>query len=95
MGAKLYHSIHARGERVEDVLKEFEAKDDTQNGQAVAGEGNPGDAENAKPANGVVSDELEDGELEDESEPNLQAANDVGELKKFRYSFFLGTKFGR
>lgn len=78
MGAKLYHSIHARGERVEDVLKEFEAKADAQNGEVIAQEGNSASEIIAKSSNGVVHTDLEDGEV-DESESSAQAVNDVSQ----------------
>ncbi|MCJ1452655.1 hypothetical protein MMC28_002998 [Mycoblastus sanguinarius] len=58
---KLYHSIHARGERVEDVIKDAEAgAEDTSTKEALYPE-----VETTTGAHGVVSEELEDGELED------------------------------
>ncbi len=59
---KLYHSIHARGERVEDVIKDMEANKECliSNGSSLAGE-----ATNTE-ANGAVVEDLEDGELEEE-----------------------------
>ncbi|KAL8870973.1 MAG: hypothetical protein Q9174_003103 [Haloplaca sp. 1 TL-2023] len=53
---QLYHSIHARGERVEDVLKEAEATEDStrpKDDMAVDSIGDP-------------AEELEDGEVEEE-----------------------------
>ncbi|KAL8949453.1 MAG: hypothetical protein Q9222_004440 [Ikaeria aurantiellina] len=58
---QLYHSIHARGERVEDVLKEAEESEDMTLDDTTIN-GNPSsDAVNGLPH----SEDLEDGELED------------------------------
>lgn len=60
---KLYHSIHARGERVEDVIQDTEAEEE---------EGDNGDVqmnEQAAPFDMDIKDEdLEDGEVDDHEE---------------------------
>ena len=60
---KLYHSIHAHGERVEDVIREAEAEEE---------EGDIGDVrvnEQAAPfAKDIEDEELEDGEVDDYEE---------------------------
>ncbi|KAL8725815.1 MAG: hypothetical protein Q9181_006270, partial [Wetmoreana brouardii] len=58
---QLYHSIHARGERVEDVLKQAEASERTDTNGVE-----PGAELSTEAANGVLhSEDLEDGEMED------------------------------
>lgn len=60
---KLYHSIHARGERVEDVIGDAEAEEEK--GENVHVEMH----EPAAPLDNVIQDEeLEDGEMEDHEE---------------------------
>lgn len=57
---KLYHSIHARGERVEDVLREAQERIE------VTGKATPLDMDDSVSVGhgaGNGSDELEDGEL--------------------------------
>ncbi|KAL8767670.1 MAG: hypothetical protein Q9194_005923 [Teloschistes cf. exilis] len=63
---QFYHSIHARGERVEDVLKQAEASEEDSNHIH-------GDLDHSlnqlpsEPANGLpLSEDLEDGEVEDD-----------------------------
>ncbi|KAL8741929.1 MAG: hypothetical protein Q9190_005517 [Brigantiaea leucoxantha] len=58
---RIYHSIHARGERVEDVLRQAQEAEDTasdRNGDCQA--------EGMLRPNGVRHEILEDGELEDD-----------------------------
>ncbi|MCJ1466322.1 hypothetical protein MMC07_004941 [Pseudocyphellaria aurata] len=75
---KLYHSIHARGERVEDVLAEFEEKEKT---DAEPGHGqllNRNDSIHPSAGgqtNGHPSEELEEGEVETEVEDQLPASH--------------------
>ncbi|MCJ1256967.1 hypothetical protein MMC24_004792 [Lignoscripta atroalba] len=59
---KLYHSINARGERVEDILQEELTRDDSISGNGLVSEAVPMDT------NGVNHETLEDGELEDHIE---------------------------
>ncbi|KAL9640704.1 MAG: hypothetical protein Q9164_000099 [Protoblastenia rupestris] len=58
----LYHSIHARGERVEDVIRAVEADEEAEHAM------NNGTGIQAKQAHpfGAMDEELEDGELEEE-----------------------------
>ena len=60
--AQLYHSINARGERVEDILQEELTRDDSISGNGLVSEAVPMDT------NGVNHETLEDGELEDHIE---------------------------
>ncbi|KAL8703077.1 MAG: hypothetical protein Q9201_003739 [Fulgogasparrea decipioides] len=58
---QLYHSIHARGERVEDVLTQAEASERRDTNGVELGRELPTEA-----ANGLLhSEDLEDGEVED------------------------------
>lgn len=59
--SQLYHSIHARGERIEDVLRSAEAADleSTEKKDSISAARDHND--------GTKSDDLEDGELEDEA----------------------------
>ncbi|SLM40898.1 Survival motor neuron [Lasallia pustulata] len=59
---KLYHSIHARGERVEDVLRDIEAQEEGTVFESAATNGGQDRAE------AVDSEMLEDGEVADEEE---------------------------
>ncbi|KAL6714941.1 hypothetical protein ACLMJK_007201 [Lecanora helva] len=59
---KLYHSIHARGERVEDVIQKFESDSNDH----MNGDFEPSKNENDSPLK-PGPDTLEDGELEEES----------------------------
>ncbi|KAF6238175.1 hypothetical protein HO173_003809 [Letharia columbiana] len=59
---KLYHSIHARGERVEDVIKEAEVEMQ----DAHMTEDDLRKAATDMQTNGIPSEELEDGELEED-----------------------------
>ncbi|KAL8743143.1 MAG: hypothetical protein Q9184_008150 [Pyrenodesmia sp. 2 TL-2023] len=61
---QLYHSIHARGERVEDVLREAEAAEGTLPNEGEKSGHSPSDI-----VNGLHSENLEDGEVEDD-QPN-------------------------
>ena len=65
--SKLYHSIHAKGERVEDVIKSAEREDREINGDAngVSVTGEEGEAVEDR-NEGLEDGELEDGELEEE-----------------------------
>lgn len=75
---KLYHSIHARGERVEDVIKDHGAEDE---GKRKNDHG----LRQAAPSmqnNGSPSVELEDGELD---EPESAQALPNGDLKENCY----------
>ncbi|KAL9577781.1 MAG: hypothetical protein Q9212_006148 [Teloschistes hypoglaucus] len=57
---QFYHSIHARGERVEDVLKQAEASEEEDLGHSS-------DQLPSDPANGLpISEDLEDGEVQDD-----------------------------
>lgn len=69
---QLYHSIHARGERVEDVIKSFEADEKTilANGTAL-----PREAVNIG-TNDAMPEDLEDGELEEPFE-NTEAKHNA------------------
>lgn len=84
---KLYHSIHARGERVEDIIREAEAEEQdarlTDDGlhQAKAG----------MQTNGISSEELEDGELEEEPEI-AQAFLDGESIENFKGPFTIESK---
>ena len=78
---KLYHSIHARGERVEDVLRAAEAEKSSDDGETSIGENI------TNPENGINQENLEDGELEDQVEvpvsnqPTIQKHPQVYNLK--------------
>ncbi|KAL9125552.1 MAG: hypothetical protein Q9217_005263 [Psora testacea] len=65
---KLYHSIHAKGERVEDVIKSAEREEESVHSMTNGG----GDNVAGKEAIEGIGEELEDGELEEE-------IKDVGE----------------
>ncbi|KAL9058313.1 MAG: hypothetical protein Q9206_001974 [Seirophora lacunosa] len=67
---QLYHSIHARGERVEDVLKEVEASEQSLTTQELqAGQTSP------PIVHGLPDlEDLEDGEVEDEDGRNESSA---------------------
>lgn len=71
----MYHSIHARGERVEDVIKEMELS-----GVGVLPHYStlPGESNTAE-VNGVVAEDLEDGELAEELE--VTGPDDSGNLR--------------
>lgn len=60
----MYHSIHARGENVEDVVKAMEAKGEhvDSRGEALA------EGPTTTEANGATGEDLEDGELEEDSQ---------------------------
>ena len=58
---QLYHSIHARGERIEDVLRSAEAADLELGGK------NDSISASRDHNDGTKADDLEDGELEDEA----------------------------
>ncbi|KAL2042228.1 hypothetical protein N7G274_004716 [Stereocaulon virgatum] len=74
---KLYHSIHARGERVEDVIKDVEA-----GAQEVALNGDTADNGGAPAqSHDPIVEELEEGELEEEPESS-QTYIDIGSTKK-------------
>ncbi|MCJ1369454.1 hypothetical protein MMC20_000665 [Loxospora ochrophaea] len=75
---KLYHSIHARGERVEDVLMRAETEDETFTSSMPFEETNP------PHTNGASEAELEDGELEDDikiSVPINVTGNENGQIR--------------
>ncbi|KAL8718071.1 MAG: hypothetical protein Q9225_004754 [Loekoesia sp. 1 TL-2023] len=59
---QLYHSIHARGERVEDILKEAEASEEVISGSDQGAGDPPSDLVNGLPH----PEDLEDGEIEDD-----------------------------
>lgn len=61
---QFYHSIHARGERVEDAIKEIEAEEQTTH----LDESDLRPAAAGMQTNVISSEELEDGELEEEPE---------------------------
>ena len=61
---QFYHSIHARGERVEDAIKEVEAEEQKKH----LDESDLRPAAAGMQTNGISSEELEDGELEEEAE---------------------------
>ena len=67
---KLYHGIHARGERVEDVLREYEAEAETaaENERLIPDESNASSKKKPTytPAEHLEDNELEDGEMRDE-----------------------------
>lgn len=69
---KLYHSIHARGERVEDVLKEIQQKPEVSGEALTANTADSVSVSEYRHDNGNgncnVSDGLEDGELEETCE---------------------------
>lgn len=60
----MYHSIHARGENVEDVIKAMEAKGEQVDSRGEVLAGGPTTTE----ANGATEEDLEDGELEEDSQ---------------------------
>ncbi|KAL8930219.1 MAG: hypothetical protein Q9208_000836 [Pyrenodesmia sp. 3 TL-2023] len=66
---QLYHSIHARGERVEDVLKEAEAAEESLPNEREKSGHPPSDI-----VNGLHSEDLEDGEVEDGQPSNGSVA---------------------
>ncbi|KAL8896031.1 MAG: hypothetical protein Q9207_007906 [Kuettlingeria erythrocarpa] len=66
---QLYHSIHARGERVEDVLKEAEAAE-----ESLAIKAEKAGHLSSDTVNGLHSEGLEDGELEDDQADNASIA---------------------
>ncbi|KAL2051586.1 hypothetical protein ABVK25_008248 [Lepraria finkii] len=74
---KLYHSIYARGERVEDVIKDIEAG--TQD--AALNEHTTAKGEALAQTYSVMSEELEDGELKEEPE-NTQSYTNGGSTEK-------------
>ena len=59
--SQLYHSIHARGERIGDVLRSAEAAD------SESSEKNDNMSAARDYNDGTEADDLEDGELEDEA----------------------------
>ncbi|KAL8711602.1 MAG: hypothetical protein Q9220_004012 [cf. Caloplaca sp. 1 TL-2023] len=68
---QLYHSIHARGERVEDVLKEAEASEDTTlNDTTINGNPSSDTVNGLPPSEGLEDGELEDDQVEDDPLPN-------------------------
>ncbi|KAL8691190.1 MAG: hypothetical protein Q9218_003540 [Villophora microphyllina] len=63
---QLYHSIHARGERVSDILKQAEASEENQT-DVHQDLSQSHDGLLAEAANGLpFSEDLEDGEVEDD-----------------------------
>ncbi|MCJ1298919.1 hypothetical protein MMC08_001710 [Hypocenomyce scalaris] len=62
---KLYHSIHARGERVEDVLQEIEAQEEGGSGDIPTSTGA------AEHVDGIDREMLEDGELDEEDDTSI------------------------
>lgn len=74
---KLYHSIHARGERVEDVIKEIQAKNETSGEVLTVKTGNSVSVSAYTRDNGNASNELEDGEVEDNSEMEKNCTSKV------------------
>ncbi|KAK0514208.1 hypothetical protein JMJ35_002825 [Cladonia borealis] len=79
---KLYHSIHARGERVEDVIKDVEAgsKEADTNGTNIT------QSELPLQTNDTMSEELEDGELEEEAENGQVVTNGDSTQKAHEFS---------
>ena len=63
--SQLYHSIHARGERVEDVVRALEMEEDRE------GSGAPEADKNSHRKNGMDEAEMEDGELEEVDNPPI------------------------
>ena len=74
---KLYHSIHARGERIEDVLKKFEKEEaDAEAGIGEVVKNNDSvDASGGEQTNGAPAEDLEEGEVELETEDQLPASH--------------------
>lgn len=62
---KLYHSIHARGERVEDVLKENEEKNEVSGEALIVNMDDSVSMSANRHDNDNVPSELEDGEVEE------------------------------
>lgn len=84
---QLYHSIHVRGERVEDVIKAAESEGDEMD---MATDSLVGVTSKAL-ANGVLPEELEDGELEDDA-PSGEPPTNGGfhseeHVRYYQYSF--------
>ena len=74
---KLYHSIHARGERVEDVMKEIQEKNETSGKVLAVNMGDSVSMTASRHDNGNVSNELEDGEFEENSGVENTCTNKV------------------
>ena len=78
---QLYHSIHARGERVEDVIKDLET-----NNEDISHLENPGIGNLPVEANSTLALDLEDGELDEEvtgagatNDANATVGDEVGD----------------
>ena len=92
---KLYHSIHARGERVEDVLREAERQSDT-NAEARVGDtvmnGNDMDHQgSANQIGDVPAEELEDGEVEEETENQIPVIDVCFSFQRLYHKSCLGA----
>lgn len=76
---KLYHSINARGERVEDVLKEFEEREKADvragNGELEVDRNDSVHPSDRGQTNGALAEDLEEGEVETEAEDQLPASH--------------------
>ncbi|KAL8725992.1 MAG: hypothetical protein Q9166_006994 [cf. Caloplaca sp. 2 TL-2023] len=83
---QFYHSIHARGERIEDVLRQAEDSEET----SMEKTPQTGEMESEKMNGMPHSEELEDGEvedaqIEDSSLPDKGPEGDMVDTKVFYY----------
>ncbi|KAL8903463.1 MAG: hypothetical protein Q9171_007394 [Xanthocarpia ochracea] len=82
---KLYHSIHARGERVEDVLKAAEVPEELSVNGTVDMSNMTSEYNGMPHLEEVEDGEVEDGEIEDDSIPEADTMDETTEMKVRNY----------
>ncbi|KAL8991700.1 MAG: hypothetical protein Q9169_007731 [Polycauliona sp. 2 TL-2023] len=79
---QLYHSIHARGERVEDVLEEAEDPEELpEHEEGDVGTAAPNNMNGIPQAQKLENEEVEDGEIEDEEVVGIGAKDETVQMK--------------